>query len=237
MLFERTFRILNMRSTTASDTADLTTKARIRDAALARFPHEGFAATTIRSIASDAGVSPGLVVHHFGSKDGLREECDRYVVAKFRETKLAALEEGNVTDPAFAATALQMAPTLLRYFSWALVRGHSAADELFDEMVREGHAITRAAVEKGMVKGSAQLETRTILQMAMMLGMVAFHAHVERNTGVDLLTAEGLAALTPTLLEIFSGLFDEEYKPLFERTYGEGARDLSKGVRSPDRSA
>ena len=48
----------------------------------------------IRAIAADAGVSPGLVVHHFGSKDGLREACDRHVVARFRETKLAAMEEG-----------------------------------------------------------------------------------------------------------------------------------------------
>lgn len=215
-----------MRSVTE---ADLTAKARIRDAALARFPRGGFAATTIRAIAADAGVSPGLVVHHFGSKDGLREECDRHVVAKFRETKLAAMEEGNVDNPAFAAMAFQVAEPLLRYFSWALVRGHSAADQLFDEMVREGLEVTRVAVEKGIIDGSPDLQTRTTLQMAMMLGMVAFHAHVERNTGIDPLTSEGMASLTPSLLEIFSGMFDEEYLDTFAETYRKAGMDLTTG--------
>lgn len=213
-----------MRSVTE---ADLTAKARIRDAALARFARDGFAAATIRAIASDAGVSPGLVVHHFGSKDGLREECDRHVVAKFRETKLAALEKGNVDNPAFAAMAFQVAEPLLRYFSWALVRGHSAADQLFDEMVREGLEVTRVAVEKGIIEGSPDLQTRTTLQMAMMLGMVAFHAHVERNTGIDPLTSEGMARLTPSLLEIFSGMFDDEYLDTFAETYRKAGMDLT----------
>lgn len=210
-------------STVSSPNSDLTTRARIRDAALERFPREGFAATTIRAIAEDAGVSPGLVVHHFGSKDGLREECDRHVVAKFRETKLAALEDGNLGNPAFAAGSYHLAQPLLRYFSWALVRGHPAAGELFDEMLREGLEVTRVAVEKGIVKGSEDLKTRTTLQMAMMLGMTVFHAHVERNTGIDVLTAEGIARLTPSLLEIFSGLFDEETLAMVRETYGNTA--------------
>lgn len=207
-------------SAPASVSSDLTTRARIRDAALDRFPREGFAATTIRAIAEDAGVSPGLVVHHFGSKEGLREECDRHVVAKFRETKLAALEDGNLGNPAFAAGSYHLAQPLLRYFSWALVRGHPAAGDLFDEILREGLEVTRVAVEKGVVKGSDDLKTRTTLQMAMMLGMTVFHAHVERNTGIDVLTAEGIARLTPSLLEIFSGLFDEETLAMLGETYG-----------------
>lgn len=208
---------------------DLTTRARIRDAALARFPRDGFAATTMRAIAEEAGVSPGLVVHHFGSKDGLREACDRYVVEKFRETKLAAMEDGNIANPGFASTAYLMAEPLLRYLSWALVRGHSAADDLFDEMVREGLAITRVAIEKGMVKDSHDLATRTTVQMALMFGMTAFHSHVERNTGLDPLTAEGIARLTPSLLEIFSGLFEEEFLKIYEDTYRLGAEGLGAG--------
>lgn len=225
MSVERVFKILNMRSVEHGH--DLTTKARIRDAALARFPSDGFAATTLRAIAGDAGVSPGLVVHHFGSKDGLRKACDGYVVAKFRETKLAAMEEDNIGNPAFASAAFRVSQPLLRYFGWALVRGHSAADELFDEMVQEGLEITRVAVERGLVKGSPDIATRTTLQMALMLGMVSLHTHVERNTGMDPLTPEGIASLTPALLEIFSGLFDEDFLATITHTYREGARELS----------
>ena len=56
---------------------DLTTSARIRDAAIAQFGAHGFN-TGVRAIATAAGVSPGLVIHHFGSKDGLRKACDEY---------------------------------------------------------------------------------------------------------------------------------------------------------------
>ncbi len=51
---------------------DLTARARIRDAALAQFAEYGFDRATVRGIAGAAGVSPGLVRHHFGSKNGLR---------------------------------------------------------------------------------------------------------------------------------------------------------------------
>jgi AcrR family transcriptional regulator len=218
--------MLIMRSAVASPQyEDLTTRARIRDAALTRFPIDGFGATTIRAIARDAGVSPALVVHHFGSKDGLREACDDYVVARFRETKLAAMEEGNVFDPGFAATALQMAQPLLRYFGWALSRNHPAAGDLFDEMVREGLEVTRIAVERGMIYDSPDLERRTAVQMALNLGMLVMHAHLERNTGVDILSAEGIAELTPTLFEIFGGMFTPEVRDAIEAAYGD-ARGL-----------
>jgi AcrR family transcriptional regulator len=217
--------MLFMRSVVAD--ADLTAKARIREAALRRFPREGFAATTIRSIAAEAGASPALVLHHFGSKEGLREECDRHVVSVFRETKLAAMDEANLTDPGFASYAFRVSEPLLRYYSWALVRGHSAADELFDEMIREGMEVSRMAVERGLIKDSPDLDTRTVIQMAMMLGMVAFHEHVERNTGIDPLSSEGIARLTPTILEILSGLFDEEFLGVLVQTYREGASDLA----------
>ncbi|MBN8206117.1 TetR/AcrR family transcriptional regulator [Microbacterium esteraromaticum] len=57
------------------------TAARIRDAAVGEFAAHGFAKTTVRGIAAAAGVSPGLVIHHFGSKDALRAVCDDHVFA------------------------------------------------------------------------------------------------------------------------------------------------------------
>ncbi|MGH8915658.1 MAG: TetR/AcrR family transcriptional regulator [Acidimicrobiia bacterium] len=196
-----------MRST---DDLDLTTKARIRQAALARFPEDGFGATTIRAVAADAGVSPALVVHHFGSKDGLRQACDEYVVRSYREAKQAAMEDRNLYNPSFAATAYKIAEPLLRYLGWALSRGHEAAGELFDEMVREAVALSRIAIDKGLVRDSSDLETRVAVQMAMQLGAVVMHSHLQRNLGVDLLTAEGLTVLGPVLFELFGGLFEPE---------------------------
>ena len=84
------FSILNMRST------DLTTAARIRDAAIELFGSHGFS-VGVRAIAQAAGVSPGLVIHHFGSKDGLRQACDDYIAEEVRSEKSQAIRS---TDPA-----------------------------------------------------------------------------------------------------------------------------------------
>jgi AcrR family transcriptional regulator len=47
------------------------TRAAILAAARARFAEHGFARTSVRSIAVDAGVDPALVHHYFGTKDDL----------------------------------------------------------------------------------------------------------------------------------------------------------------------
>ena len=66
---------------------DLTARARIRDAAVARFGRDGFG-VGVRAIAADAGVSAALVIHHFGSKDGLRAECDAFVLDAVRQREV-----------------------------------------------------------------------------------------------------------------------------------------------------
>jgi AcrR family transcriptional regulator len=56
---------------------DLTARAAIRNATLRLFADRGPDAVSVRAIASEAGVSPALVLHHFGSKAGLREAVDQ----------------------------------------------------------------------------------------------------------------------------------------------------------------
>lgn len=47
------------------------TRAAILDAARRGFGARGYEATTFRSIAEDVGVDPALLVHYFGTKEGL----------------------------------------------------------------------------------------------------------------------------------------------------------------------
>src|SRR5919202_2219610 len=48
-----------------------TTRGAILDAARRRFADAGYDGASIRAIAADAGVDPAVVLHFFGSKDGL----------------------------------------------------------------------------------------------------------------------------------------------------------------------
>ena len=66
----------------ARGSSDLTAAARIREAALRRFAERGVAATSIRDVAKAAGVSPGLVQHHFRSKARLRRAVADHVMRR-----------------------------------------------------------------------------------------------------------------------------------------------------------
>ncbi len=97
---------------------DLTARARIRDAALELFATRGVRGTTIRGVAEAAGVSPGLVQHHFGTKQGLREACDDYVMQSIRTLKSQALDEGS-SDPGFLSAIVRGSEQLRRYLALA----------------------------------------------------------------------------------------------------------------------
>jgi AcrR family transcriptional regulator len=59
---------------------DLTAKARIRNAALELFAAHGESGVSLRAVAARAGVTVGLVQHHFKTKEGLRSAVEQQVV-------------------------------------------------------------------------------------------------------------------------------------------------------------
>ncbi len=84
------------------------TEAAIFDAARTQFAEVGFERTTIRSVASSAGVDPALVMQYFGSKDGLfaavgcQQKQHRRLLGATREaTPQAALDDlfEDLEDP------------------------------------------------------------------------------------------------------------------------------------------
>jgi AcrR family transcriptional regulator len=70
------------------------TEARILDAAARIFVADGYERTTIRAVASAAGVDPGLVMHYFGSKQELyRRVIDDAPVPEVSGTPAEAAEQ------------------------------------------------------------------------------------------------------------------------------------------------
>lgn len=185
--------------------ADLTAMARIRNAALDRFPRDGFRGTTVRAVADDAGVSPGLIVHHFGSKDGLRKACDQYVIDQIRTVKEEAITSGKLDDPATLSGAFAMAPPLMRYLGWSLASGSHTAAALFDELVEESIRLFKLAEEQGATEPSSDLRARCAVQLAMQMGALVMHEHLSRALGEDLLSPSGVMRVSRATLELFSG--------------------------------
>lgn len=138
---------------------DLTAAARIRDAAIDLFGRDGFG-VSVRTIATAAGVSPGLVIHHFGSKDGLRKACDDFVAEAVYESKSASIQTSDpATWLAQMAEIEEYAP-LMAYLVRSLQSGGEFAKKLWRNMIDNVERYMQEGVEAGTVKPSADPRAR-----------------------------------------------------------------------------
>lgn len=158
------------------DAPDLTGRARIRDAALLRFASEGFR-VPVRTIAADAGVSPGLVIHHFGSKEGLRRACDEHVLVLVRENKRNVLgdEHGNRGSPLDVLAQLSSVEEygpVLGYVLRSLQEGGDLARSFVAHMVDDAEAYIADGVATGTIKPSLDEAARARYLVTQSLGTV-----------------------------------------------------------------
>ena len=138
---------------------DLTATARIRDAAIEQFGEHGFGAG-VRAIAKAAGVSPGLVIHHFGSKDGLRKACDDYIAEAIRESKSESLQ---THDPAawFSAIAeIEDFAPMMAYLVRSMQSGGELAKTLWRKMIDNAEQYMDEGVRAGTIKPSPDPKAR-----------------------------------------------------------------------------
>ncbi len=144
---------MNMRS------VDLTAAARIRDAAIEQFGRHGFG-TGLRDIAEAAGVSASLVIHHFGSKAGLRRACDDHVAEEIRSGKSEALQS---TDPAvwFAQLAeIESYAPMMAYLVRSMQTGGELAKTLWHRMIHGAEEYLDEGVRAGTLKPSRDPKAR-----------------------------------------------------------------------------
>ncbi|WP_093598972.1 TetR/AcrR family transcriptional regulator [Lentzea waywayandensis] len=183
--------------------SDLTARARIRDAALTRFGSEGISGTSVRAVAADAGVSPALVVHHFGSKEGLRQACDDYVLDSIRSGDEAATEAlGEVLS---AATPVR------RYLARALLDDTEAAGALFAEIVERTQVWLADGEAEGWVRPTSDSRARAVTYVSWLLAPLVLGDHVGRLLGGDPAeTATAVRGARAGLEMLTGGLFADD---------------------------
>jgi AcrR family transcriptional regulator len=137
----------------------LTTTARIRDAAVEQFGVHGFD-VGLRGIAKAAGVSAALVIHHFGSKEGLRAACDAHVAETIRASKSESMQNA---DPAawFAQLAgIESFAPLMAYLVRSMQTGGELAKMLWRNMIDNSEHYMDEGVRAGTIKPSADPKAR-----------------------------------------------------------------------------
>jgi AcrR family transcriptional regulator len=138
--------------------SDLTARARIRDTAIECFAESGFD-SPFRTIAAKAGVSAGLITHHFASKDSLRAECDHEVLGRYH-----ALKSEAIADPSGYLFTRLAAPggaaIVVVYMLRAIHAGGHAGRMFLENLVDETRAVMAESVASGLVRPSRDEEAR-----------------------------------------------------------------------------
>lgn len=210
---EQAFSIWYMRS--ADRDEDLTARAMIRNAALRLFAERGHDAVTIREIAAAAGVSPALVVHHFGSKDGLRAVVDEYAAeafdglfAQLEAPDLAAMLAGGEANVSLAQAFAQAFPhgsPLPAYLRRLLLSNDPAGAALFGRWYAVTGRILAAMNEAGAVTPSGDPEVRAAFLLVNDLALVLLRNQVAAAIGVDPLTPRGIERWAREVMAVYTG--------------------------------
>ena len=213
---------MSMRSPTVQD-SDLSARAKIREAALGLFGTAGFG-VSLRTVAQAAGVSPGLVIHHFGSKDGLRAAVDESVLAVFLE-RFDALPKDLPADRLSRAMANVFSDVLgpnadiRQYLRRCLLDETPAGTTIFDDMV----AATRRGLEllerAGGIRADSDPEWRPFQVLSIVLGPLLMEPVMQRHIGEPAYAPEVVRRRTSANLDVLSrGLFTQAADTHAERT-------------------
>jgi len=169
--------------------SDLTARARIRDVAIECFAEDGFDAS-FRMIAARAGVSPGLITHHFGSKAALRVECDAEVLRRYHALKTEALAgpSGYLLEH---LTGPDVASTILVYMLRAIHAGGQPAQNFLESLVEHARVIMAESVASGLARPSRDEEARLRYLTYQTMGAML----VQFLTAPDLTPGEFVASL------------------------------------------
>jgi AcrR family transcriptional regulator len=194
------FSILNMSS--VADPHDLTARATIRNAALRLFADRGADAVTVREIAAQAGVSPALVLHHFGSKDGLRAEVDAFAAQAFDvifeampTDEVVELLSGGAASGSLAEAFARGFPhgsPLPAYLGRLLLTHDPAGAALFGRWYATTRRLLDVMVEAGAARPSEDPAVRAAFFLVNDLALILLRTQIAMVIGADPLTPEGI---------------------------------------------
>ncbi|MGB3256853.1 MAG: TetR family transcriptional regulator [Ornithinimicrobium sp.] len=193
----------------AGPSADLTARARIRDAAMHLFGERGFRSATVRGIAARAGVSPGLVVHHFGSKKGLRDAVDDHLADQIRQDKFATMTGSMTQDERTTRAYAQEFAPALAYLARALTEDAEVGRHLYDRLFRDAVDYLRAGEKAGLIKPTDAPKARAAALLNAGLGQTLLQHHLHRVLDADDET-DALMRISGPMLDVYTdGLFTD----------------------------
>jgi len=178
--------------------------------ALRLFGEQGIEAVSLREVAKAAAVSPALVVHHFGGKEGLVAAVDEAAVLEFGAAyaadEPAAGPELLRRRAEQTAQVMRRRPDVCAYLGRALVEGTPGSARLFRLMIEGGRAEVDSLAEQGALRGDADRLWATLQHFFLIWAPLSFRPLLEREVlGGSLLEPENLERWVMANVELLKG--------------------------------
>ncbi|WP_297746276.1 TetR/AcrR family transcriptional regulator [uncultured Tessaracoccus sp.] len=191
---------------------DLTSRARLRDAMIELV--DAGQTPTARGVAERAGLSPGLIRHHFGSMDALISECDSHIAGLVRQSKEKGIAQGASVD-VLALFRETGNAHILGYLARRLGTSSPQIDALVDQMAADAAGYIQTSIDDGLLKPLPDVDLAAKMLTLYALGSLVLHEHMERLIGIDITQADlsaepGFVDYVAAQFAVFSGLYTDE---------------------------
>ena len=165
--------------------------------ALSLFGQQGIDATSLREVAAAAGVSPALVVHRFGGKDGLLAAADEAALKAFGSAYGSDQGPGTPAEllnrrAEQTARVMRERPDLCAYLGRALVERTPGATRLFGAMIEGGRKEIDALAERGALRADVDRLWATLQHFFLIWAPLSFMPLLDDALDGRLLEAENL---------------------------------------------
>ncbi|WP_430782062.1 TetR family transcriptional regulator [Actinoplanes sp. G11-F43] len=177
------------------------TRQDLIDVARQRFAHDGYAATTVRDIADQAGVNVALISRYFNSKEGLFEACLNGAFTDVRQGAEVRTDEDFATRLARRLGA-PAADDRMRTGLLLLIR--SSGDERIDEM--RGSFLRTMSEKMAVSAGRAVTGEDDLLRAQMLLAAIVGIVMMRDITGLEPLATAGADDLMGPVADLVAAL-------------------------------
>ncbi len=180
---------------------------KLLQAAVQLFARNGYDGTSVRELAAEAGVSTALIRKYFGSKQGLHEAADAYVLERFRrytEDIFAGAPDEPMLGMAERAVRFsqQQGGLLAAYLRYALgdpsVRGGELVDKyrsvFFEQIAR--------LRERGQLADGVDERWAAYILMFLQMGPMMLEPYVRLLDGVSMYEPEQISARNAAYFEL-----------------------------------
>jgi AcrR family transcriptional regulator len=160
-----------------------TTREQLLSIAVEMFAEQGFAGTSLRSIAKKAGVSPALLIHHFDTKEELIKEAISKTLGSWVADEKAAMLDDESKQLQNWQAVMAKGTTPLNFFRQVLLAGGDYAQRLFDAAVSETEVLLDQMQSSGRLRDLSDKQTTALIMTISGLGSVLLMSQIEKTMG------------------------------------------------------